>query len=281
MIKKEIICKKEDKLLNIISQNNVSYQTANKLLRKKDIKIDGKKVSKNETVYPFQKITLYLPEIENNIKFFENVYEDENILIVNKFKWIEVVSSTENSLEKILNEKEKLYLPVNRLDRNTEGLTIFAKNKEIFSLIKNASKNKEIKKMYLAEVVGTPNFETKNITSYLLKDSEKSQVKIFNSPQKGSVKIETKVTVINKSSGGTSVVLVEICNGKTHQIRAQLANIGYPIVGDGKYGKNLDNKKFKSKTQKLTAFKLIFNFKENKLKYLNNLNIEIKPSWIV
>ena len=166
------------------------------------------------------------------------------------------------------------------MDRNTEGLTIFAKSKEVFNLIKKAQKNKEIKKSYLTEVVGTTNFSGKTIVSYLQKDDEKSLVKIFSSPVKGSVKIETRITTLNNSSGKTSLLLVEIFGGKTHQIRAQLSSLGFPIVGDGKYGKNLDNKKFKTKTQKLTAFKLNFNFSDKKLKYLNNLNFEITPSWL-
>ena len=281
MIKKQIICKKEDKLLNIISKNNISYSTANKLLRKKDIKVDNIRVSNNITVLPQQTITVYINEQEKDIKYYEKVYEDDNILIVNKFKGIEVVSAVENSLEKILNINKKIYIPINRLDRNTEGLTIFAKNKKTFNAIKSSSKNNEIKKLYLAEVIGYPNFDSKEITSYLLKDKENSHVKIFDTPKKNSTKIQTKISVVSRSSGGTSIVLVEIKNGKTHQIRAQLAHIGHPIIGDGKYGKNLENKKFKSKTQKLTAFKLVFNFNNQTLKYLNNLNFEITPSWVV
>ena len=255
MIKKEIVCKAEDKLLNVISQNNINYQSANKLLRKKDIKVDGARMSKNIQVYPGQVITIFIQE-ENLPKLFEKIFEDENLLI-----------------------KEK-YFPVNRLDRNTEGLTIFAKSKEIFNLIKKAQKNKEIKKSYLTEVVGTTNFSGQTIVSYLQKDDEKSLVKIFSSPVKGSVKIETRITTLNNSSGKTSLLLVEIFGGKTHQIRAQLSSLGFPIVGDGKYGKNSENKKFKAKTQKLTAFKLNFNFSDNKLKYLNNQNFEIVPSWL-
>ena len=279
MIKKEFVSKEKDKVLNIVSKNNVSYQTANKLLRKKDIKVDGKRISKNLDVFPGQTITIYLEE-ETNLKYFEKVYEDENILVVNKFKGIEVTESEELSLEKILNSKTSKYIAVNRLDRNTEGLTIFAKSRNVFVLLKKAQKNKEIKKSYLAEVVGQTNFNNKKIVSYLLKDKDKSLVKIFSSPVKESKKIESTITTISNSSGKTSLLLVEIFGGKTHQIRAQLSFLGFPIIGDGKYGKNLDNKKFKTKTQKLTAFKLDFNFLNEKLKYLNNLELKIKPSWL-
>ncbi len=281
MIKKEFTCQKQDKVLNIVSKNEISYSNANKLLRKKDIRVDNVKINENIVVYPGQKITVFMPEefLMNEKKFFEIVYEDENILIINKQKGIEVTSPVENSIEKIL-LKEKKVFPLNRLDRNTEGLVIFGKTKDFFEKLKKAMKNGEIEKYYLLEVVGTPNFENKNVVSFLQKDEEKSAVKIFDSPRKDSVKIETNLSVVSRSSGGTSVLIAEIHNGKTHQIRAQLAHIGYPIVGDGKYGKNTDNRKFKSKTQKLTAFKLVFNFKDKDLKYLNNLNFEIKPTWL-
>lgn len=281
MIKKEFTCQKQDKVLNIVSKNEISYSNANKLLRKKDIRVDNVKINENIVVYPGQKITVFMPEefLMDEKKFFEIVYEDENILIINKQKGIEVTSPFENSIEKIL-LKEKKVFPLNRLDRNTEGLVIFGKTKDFFEKLKKAMKNGEIEKYYLLEVVGTPNFENKNIVSFLQKDEEKSEVKIFDSPRKDSVKIETNLSVVSRSSGGTSVLIAEIHNGKTHQIRAQLAHIGYPIVGDGKYGKNTDNRKFKSKTQKLTAFKLVFNFKDKDLKYLNNLNFEIKPTWL-
>lgn len=282
MIKKEFTVLKQDKVLNVISKNNISYSTANKLLRKKDVRVDNKKTDQNQIVYPGQIITVFLQEdqLENEIKFFEVVFEDEKVAIINKFKGIEVSSPSENSIEKLLNVTEKTkYYALNRLDRNTEGLVIFAKSKKVLDKLKKAMKNNEINKFYLAEVVGTPAWDYKTAISFLLKDEEKSEVKIFDSPRKDSVKIQTNLTVINRSSGGTTIVMAEIHNGKTHQIRAQLAHLGYPIVGDGKYGKNQDNKKFKAKTQKLTSFKLVFNIKDEDLKYLNSLNLEINPTW--
>ena len=281
MIKKEFTVSKQDKLLNVVSKNNISYSTANKLLRKKDIRIDNKKTDENQTVYPGQIITVFMQEdqVEKEIKFFEIVFEDEKVAIINKFKGIEVSSPTENSVERILNTENKKYYALNRLDRNTEGLVIFAKTKNVLEKLKKSMKNNEINKFYLAEIVGSPSWNEKTAISFLLKDEEKSEVKIFDSPRKDAVKIQTNLTVLNRSSGGTTVVMAEIHNGKTHQIRAQLAHLGHPIVGDGKYGKNQDNKKFKTKTQKLTSFKLVFNIKDQDLKYLNEMNFEIKPTW--
>lgn len=283
MIKKEIIANKQDKVLNIISKNDISYATANKCLRKKDVRVDNKKISENMVVFPGQTITIFLPEdalAVDEKKFFEIVFEDENVAIINKKSGIEVTSQGENSVEKMLNKNpQKKYYALNRLDRNTEGLVIFAKSKNNLEILKKSMKNNEINKFYLANVVGNPPWETKNAISFLIKDDEKSEVKIFDSPRKDAVKIQTNLTVINRSSGGTTIVMAEIHNGKTHQIRAQLAHLGFPIIGDGKYGKNVDNKKFKEKTQKLTSFKILFKIKDEKLKYLNNLNFEINPSW--
>lgn len=283
MIKKEITANKQDKVLNIISKSEISYATANKCLRKKDVRVDNKKISENIVVFPGQTITIFLQEdalLVDEKKFYEIVFEDENVAIINKKSGIEVTSQSENSVEKMLNKNpQKKYYALNRLDRNTEGLVIFAKSKNNLEILKKSMKNNEINKFYLANVVGNPPWETKNAISFLIKDDEKSEVKIFDSPRKDAVKIQTNLTVINRSSGGTTIVMAEIHNGKTHQIRAQLAHLGFPIIGDGKYGKNIDNKKFKEKTQKLTSFKIIFKIKDEKLKYLNNLNFEINPSW--
>lgn len=287
MIKIELDCIKSDKVLNIISTqiSGMSYALANKLLRKQDIRVNNKKISENITTNPGDKITVFAPndyseKTINEDKFFNIVYEDDHIIILNKNKGIEVSSPIQDlTVQKLLEKKSNVYA-LNRLDRNTEGLVIFAKKKSFFEKLKKAMKNGEIEKCYLAEVVGSPKWNSFTAVGYLLKDDEKSEVKIFDIPRKDSVKIETGISVLSRSSGGTSVFIAKIRNGKTHQIRAHLAYLGFPIIGDGKYGKNLENKKFKSKTQKLTAYKLVFNFTDSTLKYLNEINIEIQPSWI-
>ena len=102
MIKKEIIANKQDKVLNIVSKNDISYANANKCLRKKDIRVDNKKISENIVVFPGQTITIFLPEeatVVDEKKFFEIEFEDENVAIVNKKSGIEVTSPNENSVE--------------------------------------------------------------------------------------------------------------------------------------------------------------------------------------
>ena len=285
MKKLEITVQSKDKLLNIVSQKieGISFSYANKLLRQKDIRVDGKKVSENIMVFPDSKITVFVPDekLETNQKNLNIVYQDDKIIVVFKPKGIEVAGEGLNLNDMLIKQlNNKNIFALNRLDRNTEGLVLFANGKENYNLIKKGMNNGEISKIYLAEVVGKPNFDEMKAVHFLLKDEEKSEVKIFDKPVKDSVKIESNIKVLNRSTGGTSVLEIEIKNGKTHQIRAQLAHIGYPIVGDGKYGKNQDNKKFKTKTQKLTAVKVCFNFKNAEIKYLNNLNLEVKPTWL-
>lgn len=183
-----------------------------------------------------------------------------------------------NSLSSILKEHYKFIEPCHRLDRNTTGLIVFAKNNISLNILLEKFKNREIEKHYLAEVYGIPKTKKQTLTAYLFKDNKKSMVYISDTPKKGYVKIITSYEVIkeNKTSN-ISLLDVTLHTGKTHQIRAHLAHISLPIIGDGKYGINEINKKFKSKTQKLSAYKLIFNFKTDSgiLNYLNKKIIKI------
>ena len=285
MMKEIIISKKyhEKKLNKVILEelSNINYPTFCKLLRKKDIKINGKRINKDVLVYENDKIEIYLPkELEETKIDLDKVYEDDNILVINKPAKIEVTGS--NSLTEIINKQytncEFKPQPCHRIDRNTTGLVLFAKNKEALEILLEKFKNHEIEKHYLALVYGIPNKQEERLEAYLFKDNKKAQVYINDTFKKGYQKIITKYTVLEKRKDNTALLDVEIETGKTHQIRAHLAHIGYPIIGDGKYGKNEINKQFGKKYQMLCSYKLKFNFQSESgiLTYLNGKEIELK-----
>lgn len=285
-MKKLIVSKKynEKKLNKIVlgKVKNINYAMFCKLLKKKDIKVNGKRVNKDIVVYENDEILVYLPkeleEKENDINL-DIVYEDENILVINKPTNLEVTG--ENSLTSIIQEKykESTYkpMPCHRLDRNTTGLVLFAKNEESLEILLRKFKQHEIEKHYLAWVYGIPKYESKRLEAYLFKDNKKAQVYISDIPKKGYQKIITSYKVLEKRKDNTSILDVEIETGKTHQIRAHLSHIGNPIIGDGKYGKNSINKEFHRKNQMLCSYILKFNFlSENGiLDYLNGKEIKL------
>ncbi len=281
---KEIIVdsKYNEKKLNTFLLDTFSSLSMNllyKTLRKKDIRVNDVKVSENVVVHTGDNIKVYLSDEQlfGTFSNLEIIYEDENILAVNKPAGIEVVGS--NSLTSIINDSlQKSAKPCHRLDRNTEGIVLFAKNDDSLNILLDKFKNREIEKHYYATVYGIPKTKHADLTAYLFKDSKKSLVYISDVPKKGYETIKTSYDVIsiNKETN-TSILDVTLHTGKTHQIRAHLAHIGFPIIGDGKYGNNEINKKFKAKVQKLTSYSIEFKFASPAgiLQYLNGKKITL------
>lgn len=285
-MKKLIVNKKYDgkKLSKFLLDNipNLSYGLFCNILRKKDIKINGKRINKDITIFDGDEILVYISDELLNSKSSINldiIYEDTNILVINKPSNIEVLgnNSLTNLVHKHYENSNFKPMPCHRLDRNTTGLILYAKNKESLNILLEKFKNHEIEKHYLAWVYGIPNVNFKRSESYLFKDNKKSMVYISDIPKKGYVKIITSFSVLEKRPDNTSLLDVQIETGKTHQIRAHLAYMGYPIIGDGKYGKNEINKLFGKKSQMLCSYSLKFNFETDGdfLNYLKNKNIEL------
>ena len=268
----------QSKVSNQISSKfpTIPYNQIMKLLRNKDIKINGKRISKDEIANNGDEIIFYISE-EFLERKLDVVFQDENIIIINKPRKIEIETKDGNDLlSQVKKEVGQECYAVHRLDMNTTGLVIFAKNLEAKVSLDKAFKVRTIDKYYLTLVIGNLENKEDKMVAYLKKDNEKSFVKISNFSQKGYEMIETRYKLCQNYEN-FALIEVELITGKTHQIRAHFAHIGHPVLGDEKYGNSQINNIMKTKYQCLCSHKVKFNFDKNDyLCYLNGKIIELE-----
>lgn len=280
MEKVEFENKKQCSLKNALMQevSGMTNSLVIYMLKRKDVLVDGIRQNKDVELLGGEKIRCYFDSKQLKNKY-EIVYDDENVVIVNKFCGIEVCDGEEN-VEKKLNASGVKCWAVHRIDRNTEGLVLFAKNQTSKDILEKAIKDKsQIKKTYVCEVVGSPKFEHIVDEKYLVKDAKKSVVKIYPKEVAGAYRIVTEFEVVKRLESSTILKAI-LFTGRTHQIRAHLSSLGCPIVGDGKYGDYEANRKLRAKTQHLTAARIDFCLEDENLSYLNDRHFEVKPTWL-
>lgn len=224
------------------------------------------------------------------------VYEDENIILVDKKQGVlvhpdknEYTDTLISRIQRYLYEKgeydpkqENSFCPAlaNRIDRNTGGIVIAAKNAEALRILCDKIKYREIDKRYLTIVHGTPKQKSATLEGFLEKNEDKNKVYLSNKKTDANKTIKTKYTVLS-SKNGLSLLEVELITGRTHQIRAHLSSIGHPLLGDGKYGQLKEDKKLGFNKQALYSYKLTFKFETDAgiLNYLNNKTFTVREVW--
>ncbi|HHV60858.1 MAG TPA: RluA family pseudouridine synthase [Clostridiaceae bacterium] len=279
----------------------LSTGAMHRAFRKKDVKVNGVRVRQDYILSAGDIVEIFLadkffegtgPSQKRNTNLFDVVHNDKNIIIVNKAQGVPVHPDQNNDPENLI-EQVQLYLMekgetlhsfkpslCHRIDRNTGGLVIIAKNPLALKTVIDKLKKNEIRKYYLCLVKGVLEEQEKLLKDYLIKDSRNSRVFIFPEPKgNSSFEIITKYKVVS-AFNDMSLLEVELLTGRTHQIRAHLAYIGHPIVGDGKYGDNSFNRAQKAKYQALWAYKLRFGFSSPcPLDYLNGKTFEVNPGF--
>lgn len=277
-----------------------------KAIRNKRIKLNGKRAEISSRLREGDTVQLYL-----NDEFFDDapetefmsvtsalniLYEDDNILLLDKKNGMVVHEDNDNTADTLINRvkrylydkgeydpnAENSFAPAlcNRLDRNTGGIVIAAKNAESLRILNQKIRDREIEKYYLCITAGVPPKRSDTLTAYLEKDSASNTVKVTDRKSSTNKTIVTGYRVI-RDNGKLALAEIKLDTGRTHQIRAHMAHIGCPLLGDGKYGINRINKEYKVKTQALYSYRLKFAFSSESgcLDYLDGKEFRVENVW--
>lgn len=272
----EIVVKNKTSLFELIeAQTDLGHYQVEKVIKNRNVKINNVRVGENVNVSVGDTVYIYIKDREKDA--VEVVFQDKNIIVANKPVGIEVVGEDSLTTRLCAQLPELKPVPVHRLDRNTMGLVVFALNKPTEVEMLRVFKDRDIDKTYEALVTGSPKSGgVVVLKAFLFKDAKKSEVYIApTSKTAGYVPIETRYKFI-KRMGEVSLLEVQLITGRTHQIRAHLAYEKLPILGDGKYGINQINRKYKVNKQMLVCSKVAFHFEsKSPLHYLDNKVVKL------
>lgn len=278
-----------------------------KYIRQKDIKLNRKRVNISDKPSVGDVIEAYVPDefaAKPKPKYdflsashnLDIVYEDENIILVDKKQGVLVHPDkneyTDTLISRICHylynkgeydpEKENSFTPAlaNRIDRNTGGIVIAAKNAAALKILCDKIKDRELDKRYLAIVHGKLNKKEDLLEGYLFKDEKNNQVYLQKNKSEKNKTVKTKYRVLAEKNN-LSLIEVELITGRTHQIRAHMASIGHPLLGDGKYGRLKEDKKLGFSKQALYSYELTFKFSTDAgiLNYLNGKTFKVNNVW--
>ena len=284
-----------------------------KFIRTKKIKVNRKRAEQNQMLCEGDEVQLFIKDeffdtpskdkkaLSDIVHKLQILYEDDNILLLHKRPGVLVHDDAEGGENTLIMhvqaylcdkgaynpDDEQSFAPAlcNRIDRNTGGIVIAAKNAEALRITNRMIKEDRLSKFYLCLVHGRMQKKSATLHGYLKKNSATNTVCVQDNPARDAKEIITKYRVISErviSGEVISLLQVELVTGRTHQIRAHLAHIGHPLLGDGKYGVNRDDKKRGYKFQALYAYRLVFDPQcdDGLLSYLEKKEFIIPPDSI-